>query len=116
MTTERVDKLFLALMPVASTVLGLLLGNYLTLHNSQSLYKIQRQTEAREHAYVRLEGASSALHFSVEVDLGSTATLLYMSRTVDLDEAGSIESKMIDNAVQAMPKSIDRLMASQSHS
>src|SRR3989442_290901 len=60
MTPDTREKLQIAAATAAFTlvvsVLGALVGNYLSNRNAQSLYPLQRRQEMRERSYARLAG------------------------------------------------------------
>jgi hypothetical protein len=63
---EKNEKILLpilvAAMTAAVSLASVYLGNYLSLHNSESLFKLQQQTELRQRSYAKLMGLKVAWH------------------------------------------------------
>jgi polynucleotide 5'-kinase involved in rRNA processing len=63
---EKTEKILLpilvAAMTAAVSLASVYLGNYLSLHNSESLFKLQQQTELRQRSYAKLMGLKVAWH------------------------------------------------------
>jgi hypothetical protein len=55
---ERTEKI----LPAVLALLGVLLGNYMAIHNSEYLFRLQRQSELRERSYAKLMGLKGAWH------------------------------------------------------
>jgi hypothetical protein len=64
---EKIGKILLhpilvAAMTATVSLASVFLGNYMTLHNSETLFRLQRQTELQQRSYAKLMGLKGAWH------------------------------------------------------
>lgn len=102
------EKLFLALIPSIFTVIGVIIGNYISNYNSEQYYQIKHLQELKEQSYSTIMGLKLPFTQSIQGNLESkvlaeyyeTRYLIFSKDPSDLVEA----KKQYDKGLDVIPQ------------